>query len=71
MANDDYRTPSIDRNTPLPDIGHERLSGDRFHSIDYMQKEWTHLWRRVWNMGPRLEEIPEPGFFVFHNLVKE
>ncbi len=64
-------TPTIDRNTPLPDIGTEILSGDRFHSKDFMDKEWTHLWRKVWSMGPRLEELTAVGDYVIHSLGKE
>ncbi|NND67234.1 MAG: aromatic ring-hydroxylating dioxygenase subunit alpha [Halioglobus sp.] len=66
-----YFTPPIDPATPLPDIGQERIGSARFSSRDVMQREWTHLWRRVWNIGPRLEEIPEPGNFVTHELGKE
>jgi phenylpropionate dioxygenase-like ring-hydroxylating dioxygenase large terminal subunit len=66
-----YRTPSIDPETALPDIGSTRFSGDRFFSREFMDKEWTHLWRRTWNMGPRLEEFTAVGDYVIHNLGKE
>ncbi|ARN75680.1 aromatic ring-hydroxylating oxygenase subunit alpha [Oceanicoccus sagamiensis] len=71
MPNKDYRTPSIDRDTPQPDIGDKRFSGERFHSTEFMQKEWSHLWRRVWNMGPRVEELKAVGDYVIHTLGKE
>jgi phenylpropionate dioxygenase-like ring-hydroxylating dioxygenase large terminal subunit len=69
--NEAYQTPTIDRDTALPNIGDTRFSGDRFFSPEFMQKEWTHLWRRTWNMGPRLEEFSKAGDYVIHNLGKE
>ena len=71
MTNKKYQTPSIERDTPLPNIGRETLSGDRFHSKEVMAKEWSHLWRKVWNMGPRLEEFSDEGDYVIHSLGKE
>ena len=66
-----YFTPPIDGDAPLPDLGHERIDTARFSSREFMAKEWTHLWRRVWNAGPRLEELAQPGDFVTHTLGKE
>jgi phenylpropionate dioxygenase-like ring-hydroxylating dioxygenase large terminal subunit len=64
-------TPTIDPAAPLPDIGRERVSGQRFYSPQVMQQEWPLLWRRVWNMGPRLEELRNPGDYVVHSLGRE
>jgi phenylpropionate dioxygenase-like ring-hydroxylating dioxygenase large terminal subunit len=66
-----YFTPPIDSNTPLPSIGAERISSERFSSAEYMANEWTHVWRKVWNIGPRLEELKNPGDYVVHSLGKE
>jgi phenylpropionate dioxygenase-like ring-hydroxylating dioxygenase large terminal subunit len=68
---DEYRTPTIDRSTPIPDIGNTRFDGSRFCSTEFMADEWAQLWRRTWNMGPRLEELTSPGDYVVHNLGKE
>ena len=70
-TSDTYRTPSIDADVPQPDIGATRFSGDRFYSREFMAKEWGQLWRRTWNMGPRLEEFSAVGDFVIHNLGQE
>ena len=66
-----YFTPPIDNDTPLPSLGEQRISKDRFSSGDFMAREWTHLWRKVWNVGPRAEELRQPGDFVIHTLGKE
>jgi phenylpropionate dioxygenase-like ring-hydroxylating dioxygenase large terminal subunit len=36
-----------------------------------MEREWDHMWTRVWHMGARLAEIPESGDFVVHNFRHE
>jgi phenylpropionate dioxygenase-like ring-hydroxylating dioxygenase large terminal subunit len=66
-----YFTPPIDPDAPLPDIGQERISAARFSSPDFMAKEWTQLWRKVWNIGPRVEELKQVGDYVLHELGKE
>lgn len=66
-----YFTPGIDANKPLPDIGQQRIPAERFSSAHYKEQEWTQLWRKVWNPGPRLEEINSPGDYVLHELGKE
>jgi len=42
IRKDSYRTPSIDSEAPLPDIGDTRFSGDRFYSREFMRQEWSH-----------------------------
>lgn len=68
---DKYFTPGIDPNAPLPNIGEQRIPAGRFSSASYKQAEWTKLWRRVWNVGPRAEEINVPGDYVVHELGEE
>ena len=64
-------TPDIDPGTPLPDLGTERVSAARFQGEADSALEWQRLWRKVWNPGPREEELPEPGDHVIHQLGKE
>ena len=66
-----YFTPPIDGNVPLPSIGEQRIDKGRFSSPAFMAREWTHLWRKVWNVGPRIEELPNSGDYVIHTLGKE
>lgn len=70
-ADKKYFTPGIDADAPLPDLGQQRLNKDRFSSADFMAREWSHLWRKVWNIGPRIEEFKQPGDYVTHTLGKE
>ena len=66
-----YFTPGIDPNASLPDLGQGRVGAERFSSPAIMQSEWTKLWRRVWNVGPREEELTASGDYVVHTLGKE
>ncbi|MDG2412647.1 MAG: hypothetical protein P8M21_12435, partial [Halioglobus sp.] len=58
-----YFTPPIDTDVVLPSLGNERISAGRFSSSEFMAREWTHLWRKVWNLGPRVEELQQAGDF--------
>lgn len=64
-------TPSIDASTPLPDLGGERVDSERFYSESVMKEEWPKLWRRVWNSGPRLQELDNNGDYALHTLGRE
>lgn len=66
-----YFTPPIDSSTPLPDLGQGRIESARFSSRSVMDAEWTKVWRKVWNIGPRIEEFKAPGDYVTHTLGKE
>ncbi len=71
MSTGKYFTPPIDPAAPLPDLGQGRIDSARFSSPEVMQREWTHLWRKVWNIGPRVEELESTGDYVTHTLGKE
>ena len=47
------------------------ITGDRYWSKEFMQREWDHMWTRVWHIGGRLAEIPNPGDYVVHNFRHE
>jgi phenylpropionate dioxygenase-like ring-hydroxylating dioxygenase large terminal subunit len=64
-------TPGIDPRTPLPDIGSGIISPQRFYEPEFMQREQQSLWPKVWNMGPRLQELAKPGDYVIHTLGRE
>lgn len=47
------------------------ITGDRYWSREFMQREWDHMWTRVWHIGARLAEIPQPGDYAVHNFRHE
>lgn len=65
------RTPSFVPRKPIPQIGYQRIDGERFHSREFMQREWEHLWTKTWNVGCHVSEVAEPGDFRVDNFGKE
>lgn len=47
------------------------ITGDRYWSKEFAQKEWDQMWTRVWHVAGRTAELTEPGDFVVHNFMKE
>ena len=56
---------------PIPNIGLERIDGERFYSEEFMRAEWKHIWTKTWQLGVRESDLPEPGDFQTHELGKE
>ncbi|MBI1179299.1 MAG: Rieske 2Fe-2S domain-containing protein [Alphaproteobacteria bacterium] len=48
-----------------------RVTGDRYTSREFMELELDYVWARVWNIGGRAAEIPEPGDFIVHGLGRD
>ena len=47
------------------------ISNDRYFCKDFMDKEWNHMWTKVWLIAGREVQIKEPGDYIVHDLVKE
>ena len=61
LDRDDQPIPEVLRlNSPLPE-GHTTVAVDRYTSADFHRLEVEYLWKRVWQMACREEEIPEVG----------
>ncbi|MFN3231167.1 MAG: aromatic ring-hydroxylating oxygenase subunit alpha [Alphaproteobacteria bacterium] len=64
------RTPPVDAGDPNFLRG-DPITGDRYYSKEFAQKEWDHMWTRVWHVGGRESQMPEPGDYVVHNFLRE
>ena len=47
------------------------ITNDRYFSKDFMQKEWDHMWTKVWLIAGREVQIKEPGDYIVHDLISE
>lgn len=47
------------------------ITGDRYYSNEFKEREWEHMWTRIWHMGAHLSEIPEPGDYAMHDFLRE
>ena len=70
-VNPDAPPDSHEAKADFVDNGTNVISKERFYSKAWMEREWTHLWTRVWIWAAREEDIPEPGDFVTFELGRE
>ncbi len=56
---------------PARDLGQELIPKERYTSPEFMQLEWDHLWSKVWLLGCREDQIPEPGDYMATDIGKE
>ena len=47
------------------------ITGDRYWSKDFMEKEWDHMWTRIWHIGAVVAELEQPGDYTVHNFRHE
>jgi len=46
---------------PRPNLPDGLIPKERYTSRDYMEREWTNLWKKVWLLGCREDDIPGAG----------
>lgn len=47
------------------------ITGDRYYSREFMQKEWDHMWTRTWQIGGMAAQLSEPGSVITHAIGQE
>lgn len=48
-----------------------RIHPEWYWTQERADQEWTHVWSKLWHMGPRVEELREPGDVMIHSLGRE
>ena len=66
----------VDRRSSALTVPHavelpDRLRKERYFDPDFYRLEAELLWRRVWQMACRLEEIPQPRDFVEYEILDQ
>ena len=56
---------------PDPQIGWEPIDARRYISREFMRLEWERIWTKVWLLGARELDIPEPGDYVVTEIGRE
>jgi len=51
-----------------PAVRGDSITPERYYSKEWMQKEWQHLWTKVWHVGGVAAELEESGDWVRHNI---
>jgi len=67
----EFKAPPFIPRKKAPDLGLERLKGERYYSPEFMQAEWDKIWTKTWQLAARVDEFSEPGAFYVHELGKE
>jgi len=70
-VNPDAPQDSHEAKAPFVDNGAAPISPERYYALDWMEKERTRLWARVWNWAAREEDIPDAGDYVTFEIGRE
>ncbi|WP_380875979.1 (2Fe-2S)-binding protein [Sphingomonas sp. DBB INV C78] len=68
---DDWPAGTPAGKAPDPDLGHEIIPAERYYSEAFMKLEWDRIWSKVWLLGARSDDLPEPGDYVCTDIGKE
>lgn len=63
-------TPFLPRK-PIPNIGLERLDGERYYTKEFMDAEWENIWTKTWQIVCRETDLPNIGSFYTYELGRE
>ncbi len=56
---------------PKPKLGADVIPAERYTSADYAALEWSRMWTKVWLLGCREDDIPNPGDHIVTEIGKE
>jgi carnitine monooxygenase subunit len=62
---------SLEAKRPAVDNGVTVLDPERYYSREFMDKEWRHLWPRVWLLAAVTSDLPEEGDYSVFNIGRE
>jgi phenylpropionate dioxygenase-like ring-hydroxylating dioxygenase large terminal subunit len=54
-----------------PPVRGDPITGERYYSKEWMEKEWDKLWTRIWHLGAMVQEFEEEGDWVRHDFMRE
>ena len=66
---DSPETPA--EKAPDPELGTAVIPASRYTSAEFMRLEWEHIWSKVWLLGCREDDIPEPGDYACTEIGRE
>ncbi len=56
---------------PDPQLDTNVIDQRRYYSREFMQLEWERMWSKVWLLGGREADIPEPGDYIVTEIGPE
>ncbi|MDJ0760876.1 MAG: aromatic ring-hydroxylating dioxygenase subunit alpha [Woeseiaceae bacterium] len=61
----------IDHVPPPDDLGYDMIPKERYTSEEYMQREWTHMWTKVWLLAGLAQDLAEAGDYICTEIGRE
>ena len=49
----------------------DKITGERYYSKEFAEREWEYMWKKVWHVGGRVSQLEEPGDFITHEFMHE
>ena len=47
------------------------ITGERYYCPEFAQREWDHMWTRIWHIAGRESDVPEAGDWITHHFGRE
>jgi len=54
-----------------PDLSDTPITGDRYWTQEFAEREWSSLWPRVWQIAGRVDQIPKAGDYVTYEIGRD
>jgi phenylpropionate dioxygenase-like ring-hydroxylating dioxygenase large terminal subunit len=56
---------------PEPQLSTKNMTGERYWSREFMQREWDHLWTKTWLIVGRADQVREAGEYFTKEIGRE
>lgn len=63
-------TPALNGKDPA-NLRGDPIPAERYYDRDFAQREWDHLWTKIWHVAGRANELEEAGDFIVHDFMHE
>ena len=54
-----------------PSLRHTPINGERYIDPEFMEREWNHIWTKVWLLVARAPDIPNSGDYALEDIGAE
>ncbi len=71
VINPDAPSNSLEAKVPYVDNGTRRFPAYRYYDKDFMEKEWAHLWSKVWQIAGVESDLPDAGDYLVYKIRHE
>ncbi|GAB4142763.1 MAG: hypothetical protein Tsb0016_11320 [Sphingomonadales bacterium] len=68
---EDAKTYPFSPKALRPQARGDKITGERYYSKEFAEREWQHMWKRIWHVGGRLSQLQEPGDYIVHDFWHE